>query len=310
MRLLLVGASGFVGRHFPPNYFNCEVLMVDKLWRPFEGLPKTEFLKGNICDSKVQEVIASWGPTHVINLAGVQYGNGVNKVRRKSYFNENISISRALKDLVSGASTITHLTHISTDMVYGAAKVDKVTESHETVPLGPYGNSKLIAENIIKTCDVDVAILRPRLVAGFGRGGTITLLKRFFDSNLPIPIIGNGENCYQMVSVTDLWKAIALACYGQASGVFNLGSDDPIRLKVLIPEVLRVLQRKNRILFLPKRGTEFLLGMLDNVGLSPLAPEQFLIASKNCVLDTSKIKKHLAWQPRDSDLSILVNALK
>jgi len=127
---------------------------------------------------------------------------------------------------------------------------------------------------------------------------------------LPIPIIGDSENCYQMIAMEDLWRAIVFVSRNKLEGTFNFGSHAPHKLKVLLPELLKNLGRKNRVVVLPKKSTELLLKCLDNFGLSALAPEQFLIASKNCVLHTSLIGEKAGWKPEISELEILIKSLK
>lgn len=307
MRIVIIGSSGFVGTNLDFQLFANQILLVDRLPWP-NNLPQhVDFLIGNICEKRTQAYISNWEPTHVINLAGFQYGDGIPRARRKVYFAQNLEIARSLVEIISRTSSIKHITHISTDMVYGIAQSDEIDELTMTRPLGPYGASKLEAERIIMGCNVKAAIIRPRLIVGMGRVGTIALFKNLLMSGLPIPVIGKGENCYQMISVLDLWRAIALVSKAQAVGVYNVGSDNPPKLRTLLPELVAALDKKNRVLFLPKKPVEAMLNILDIIGLSPLAPEQYLIASANCKLDTSLIKNNLGWHPEYSDLEILTS---
>jgi dTDP-glucose 4,6-dehydratase len=140
---------------------------------------------------------------------------------------------------------------------------------------------------------------------GPGRVGTIKLLSKLIKSNLPIPLIGNGNNRYQLLSVFDLWSAIEKCLQLDINGVFNLGSDNPPILNELMPQVLSNLNRRNRVIRLPKTFTENVLLLLDRMNTSPLAPEQFQIAGQNCVLSTEKFKLISNWEPKYSDEQIL-----
>ena len=70
-----------------------------------------------------------------------------------------------------------------------------------------------------------LSILRPRLISGSGRLGVFVRLFELVRRGLPVPLIGSGENHYQMVGVDDCARAIVLACErGFPRGAFNLGS--------------------------------------------------------------------------------------
>jgi nucleoside-diphosphate-sugar epimerase len=112
-----------------------------------------------------------------------------------------------------------------------------------------------------------------------------------------------------MLSVFDLWGAIHKCISIEIQGVFNLGSDSPPTLNELFPQLLAKLGRKNFIFRLPQKSTERLLQVLDRFNLSPLAPEQFLIAGVNCMLSTDKFKKATGWLPVYSDLEVITETM-
>jgi dTDP-glucose 4,6-dehydratase len=181
------------------------------------------------------------------------------------------------------------------------------------MPVGPYGASKLMAEQIFKALSAErnlaLTIFRPRLIAGDGRLGTIAMLKFFIQRGLPVPIFGRGENRYQMVSKDDVASAIALALTKQKSGTFNLGSDDPPRVKDLISYVIAEMESRSKRVFVPNRLLTGLLKVADRLNFSPLSPEQFEIAGIEYVLDTSFTKSELGWSPTKSDQEILTESL-
>ncbi len=48
--------------------------------------------------------------------------------------------------------------------------------------------------------------------------------------------------------------------------------------------------------------------MLDRVALSPLVPEQFEIADEDYVLDVSRTKTALGWEPVGNDAELMLSA--
>lgn len=308
-RVLVVGGAGFVGRNINLATEAYEVYCLDILPLP-QGVSRYKAAyQANLLDADSSELISKINPEVLVVLAGVQFQSPIQKTyQREKSFSMNIDIANQIK-LISGQNAnIKHVVYVSTDMVYGRQNLEILKEEVVPKPIGEYGASKLQAEKILNQISTTLTVIRPRLIVGPGREGTLALLAKFIKLGLPVPLIGNGTNRYQMISVFDLWNAIELVLDLGKAGTFNIGSDNPPTLNELIPDVIKALGRRNRIVKLPKKISEQCLLFLDRLNLSPLAPEQFLIAGQNCVLDTSRIKS-LGWTPHDSDFKILSQAM-
>ncbi|CAN2169986.1 WcaG Nucleoside-diphosphate-sugar epimerases [Candidatus Nanopelagicaceae bacterium] len=312
MKVLVVGSSGFVGSNMnlvlpDVQFFGLDVIEEEKsLNSCYQNCVKMDFLSG-----EATEFIGQLAPECVVLLAGIQFTSPIQKRKnRESAFSQNLKLAQRASELLSSIPTIEKLIYISTDMVYGIQQSEIVDEGSECKPIGEYGKSKLRAEEIIEDFSSRVVIFRPRLIVGPGRVGTIKLISRLISAHLPIPFIGRGENRYQMISVFDLWSAISHCLSNEVSGIFNLGSSEPPTLNELFPRVLRNLGRKNRIIRLPRKLTEKILLTLDYFNLSPLAPEQFLIAGQNCVLSTKKFMDQTGWAPQHSDEEMITQVFR
>ncbi len=312
MKVLVVGSTGFVGSNLNIEEGEVEFHGIDlddrveRLNPRYSSYKKLDFLSQECVD-----YIRHLQPDYMVLLAGIQFTLPIQKRNiRKASFEINVKIASQATQLLSQMPGITKLIYVSTDMVYGIQNSLSVTEDNLPQPIGEYGQSKLDSETILREHHDRVVVLRPRLIVGPGRVGTIKLLSRFIYKNLPIPLIGNGENRYQMLSVFDLWSAIEKSMQTGIVGVFNLGSNEPPTLNELFPRVLHKLGRNNRIIRFPRVVTEKVLLFLDTFNLSPLAPEQFLIAGQNCSLSTAKFKAQATWEPKYSDEEIIVEALR
>jgi dTDP-glucose 4,6-dehydratase len=311
MKVLVVGSSGFVGSNLnlsTPGTQYIGLDIVDSKIAPnsfYAHHKKLDFLSQDTF-AFVQEL----KPEFIILLAGIQFTSPIQKRRmRQAAFSQNVLIARQATEILQRIPTIKKLIYVSTDMVYGVHSKEMIGEDSQPRPIGEYGKSKLEAEEILQKFDSKVAILRPRLIVGPGRAGTIKLLAKFVHGNMPIPLIGKGDNRYQMLSVFDLWSAINKCLETEIHGVFNLGSNSPPTLNELFPKVLEGLGVKKLIIRLPKKLTENTLLVLDKFNLSPLAPEQFLIAGVNCQLSTEKFVKATSWQPVFTDEDIITKSL-
>lgn len=244
-------------------------------------------------------------------MAGAQYSKRIPPKMRLDYFRQGNTLLASSISQVCQHLEIEELIFVSTDMVYGSQKTTFINEKTTPRPIGPYGNSKLDSEEIFRSMKTNTrtTVLRPRLIIGEGRKGTIEQLAKWISTGMPIPIIGDGSNRYQFIGVDDLVRGILAVQNSKLYGTFNIGSDNPPRVSELLPYVLKKLGRKNRLMHLPAMQTKMLLRTLDSAGISPLVPEQFEIADLDYVLDTNKLKTESGWMPIQSDEEMLYSAL-
>jgi dTDP-glucose 4,6-dehydratase len=186
------------------------------------------------------------------------------------------------------------------------------TEDHPRVPLGPYGGSKLASEEACeryRAKGMNVAIFRPRLIIGPGRLGILARLFRLIELGLPVPIIGNGQNHYQFISVFDCASAaLAAADQGVPNGAYNLGSLDPPTVDELLGRLIAAAGSRSMLLHFPAALVKPALAALDLLGWPLMDPEQYLIADEDCIVDVSRAERELGWRPRFADADMLLAA--
>jgi dTDP-glucose 4,6-dehydratase len=303
MTILVTGASGFVGRLLLIR--NPDFIGLDKI-------SSTRVVVGDVLNVKeFEQLFVLHKVRKIVHLAGTQYSSYVRPWNRNLFFNQNLVMSKTVRDAAIKFG-VSQVIYVSTDMVYGSRIQSPVDELSPTNPIGEYGNSKLLAENVLSENNNHyiLSILRPRLIMGPGRSGSILKLARLIDSKFPLTLFGNGKNRYQFVSVEDLCLAIELLIRKEVPGVFNIGSDNPPTLDFLFKNVLRKIGREKRIIKVPAKVAFPVLNFLDFLGLSPLAPEQYLISNLDYVLDSTKIKNQLGWVPSLGDEQMLTEALR
>ncbi len=205
-----------------------------------------------------------------------------------------------------------NLVYFTTDMVYGHTKTDPRFEDHPREPIGPYGEAKyqteLLCEEYCKK-GINITIFRPRLIIGPGRLGILGKLFKLVDANLPVPMIGNGKNYYQFISVSDCAEACLCAVEkGFPNEVYNLGSLNPPTVKELLNSLISAADSKSFVIPTPVSIVKLALASLDIIGIPIMDPEQYLIADETCVLDVTKAKKELNWVPKDNDTDLLIVA--
>lgn len=309
VRILITGISGLVGAAAARalSAAGHEIVGLDR--HPPEFPLPASFVHGDLRDPAVARD-ACGGVDAVVHSAAVQYHDGIPRRRRKARFAENVEAARVLA-MAARAARLRVICFLSSDMVYGLPAGRPLREADALRPIGPYGRSKVACEALLAAVREDgarVVILRPRLIVGPGRLG---VLRRLFDrirDGRSVPMIGAGGGRYQMVSVDDVVRAVCRALDSDADGVFNLGSQAPPTVRELLTDLIRRAGSKSRLVALPGPPVLAALGLLDLVGLSPLAPEQYRLAPTDYMLDTSRAAAELGWRSRDCDAEMLWQA--
>lgn len=234
------------------------------------------------------------------------------RAERKEYFWTALYVGTKNVLEFLEANDCKHMIYYTTDMVYGHTVHHPRFEDHPREPLGPYGDAKLETEYLceeFRKKGFNITIFRPRLIIGPGRLGILEKLFVLIDKNLPVPTIGNGKNYYQFISVSDCANAVMCAVdKGIPNEAFNLGSLNPPKVNDLLKKLIDHAGSKSFTIPTPAGLVKLTLDTLDKIGKPIMDPEQYMIADETCVLDVSKGKELLDWEPLDTDEDMLIAA--
>jgi nucleoside-diphosphate-sugar epimerase len=313
LRHIITGGSGFTGQILTRKLLEAgnEVVNFDlRNYTDKELDKKSQYVYGDIRSREDIKKLNLCADDVVYHLAARQFADAVPKRNRDDWFYEvNVNGTRnILQEMVE--NDVTRMVFFSTDMTYGIASTCPVNTDHPQNPLGPYGRSKVEAEKLIRGYqDLNATIFRPRLITGAGRLGVLGKLFRLIALNLPVPMIGNGMNHYQMVSVEDCASAALLAREKNfPRDTFNLGSFQPPTTRQLLQSIIQHAHSKSFLVPIPAKLIKPVLSGLDKVGLTLLYPEQFIIADQNILLDSEKTTRILGWSPSCSDITSMCAA--
>jgi dTDP-glucose 4,6-dehydratase len=314
MRHIITGGSGFTGTHLARMLISRgERLVIADVVAPTFISDAVEFVR---CDVRNREDLRRLSLSKddvVYHLAARQFHLKVPHRGRDEWFSDlNTHGTRCLLEAMQ-ASSVGRMIFFSTDMTYGVPDQTPISESHPQRPIGPYGKSKLAAEQLIGQARLEfglrATIFRPRLISGAGRLGILSKLFRLIKWGLPVPMIGSGNNRYQMVSVEDCvtaaLKAVNLDC---PPGPFNLGSANPPTVRELLEGVIVRVGSRSAVVPTPASLIQPVLSALDRLAISLLYPEQFAIANLDYVLDTTTASRTLGWSAQKGDVEILHEA--
>ncbi len=322
MRHILIGGNGFLGRETARQILargDEGIVVVDLpesyAARPEAPDPRVTHVRADIAEPGALDAVALLPGDVVHHLATRLITPNRPRFGRDAYF-RHCAVGGTTEILAwMKRQGNRNFVFWSTDMVYGPAVTTPRPESHPRRPFGPYGRSKVAAEDIVAQAvmagDVTSTVFRPRLILGPGRLGILEVLFKLIDRGLPVPLIGPGENRFQFVSVADCARAtLAAADRGCPNGTYNLGSEGSPTEYELLTEFVRRVGSKSRVIRTPGGAVKGVLRALNLFRVSPLDPEQYEIADLDVALDISAAKRDLDWVPRHHDTDLLTAAYR
>jgi nucleoside-diphosphate-sugar epimerase len=181
-RILITGASGFIGTHLTRRLSTAgaRVVCLD-LKPPREKIEGVVYLTGDVRDLSGLDIPQI---DRVFNLAAVHTTPGHPD---HEYYDTNVNGALEIVRLAE-RDDVKHITFTSSISIYGPSEARK-TEASEPAPVSAYGKSKLMAEKIHKgwlrgADGRKLTIVRPAVVFGAGEGGNFArmagLLKKGF----------------------------------------------------------------------------------------------------------------------------------
>lgn len=287
--ILITGIQGFVGRNVV-NSLKADYIIYgldlrqDAMegvkhiytWDELPGLPEVD---------------------SVIHLAGLAHD-----LKQKSkwdlYFKINTGLTRIIYDWYRNSSATQFYFFSSVKAAADSAGDVPLTEEVDPRPVGPYGESKLAAEEYILANPVKdvqlqkVYVLRPAMIHGPGNKGNLNLLYKLVKTGIPWPL-GAFHNQRSFCSIDNVIYILnQMLSRSVNSGIYQLADDEKLSTNELVSLIAKALGRSSVILNLPS----VLIRFLSKVGTLlhlPFNEERLRKLTENYMVANEKIKSAL-----------------
>ena len=296
MNILITGIHGFIGSNFIRALRDKHTLYgLDIIFPCRDGVIQTFSWRDIEPTSFPFQILPKFDA--VIHLAGKAHDTK-NQSVAQSYFDINTGLTQKIFDFFMESSAKKFIFFSSVKAAADSVIGDILTEDMIPTPVGPYGESKIKAEEYIKehfeysTTDKQVYILRPCMIHGPGNKGNLNLLYNVVKKGIPWPL-GDFENRRSFTSIDNLCCVIeGLLIKDVPTGIYHMGDDEALSTNELIAIMCEAMEKQPRIWKMNKRFMEACAGLGTLLHL-PLNTERLRKLTENYVVSNAKIKAAL-----------------
>jgi len=202
--------------------------------------------------------------------------------------------------------------HVSSTAVYGIPDHHPIFEDDKLDGVGPYGEAKILAEEVCleyRRKGMCIPIVRPKSFIGPERLGVFVLLYDWAHTGHHFPMIGRGDNRYQLLDVEDLCEAITLMATmerDKANDTFNVGAKEFTTMKEDFQVVLDEAGFGKRLVTFPAWPMIWTLRVLEVLHLSPLYKWIYETACQESFVGIDKVERVLGFTPKFSNKDALL----
>ncbi len=308
-KVLITGGSGFLGINLVRHLLNQGITDITSLdLEPFD-YPEKDRINAILGDIRDKDMVKKCmqNVELVIHCAAA-----LPLYTEEEIMTTDVDGSRNLIEAAYDGKTVERFVHISSTAVYGIPDHHPLYEDDKLDGVGPYGIAKIEAEKVCidyRAKGMCVSVVRPKSFIGPERLGVFALLYDWAKDGHNFPMIGSGNNRYQLLDVWDLCEAIWLILTldkEKANDTFNIGAKEFTTMKEDYQAVLDDAGYGKRIIGFPARPVIWTLRILEFFKLSPLYKWVYETACEDSFVSIEKAEKILGYKPKYSNKDALV----
>jgi nucleoside-diphosphate-sugar epimerase len=263
-RILVTGASGFVGRAVIAALAKDDHAVRAAVRRSMPAFPgNIELVQHGDLAGPVDWSPLLAGIDAIIHLAGIAHIGP--RVGATLYDRVNHLATAQLAKAAAQAGVSRFIFISSIRAQSGPAADHALTERDSPAPTDAYGRSKLAAEQAIRDAGVSFTILRPVLIYGAGVKGNLAMLARAAATPLPLPV-KDFVNRRSLLGIDNLISALTFMLSSPGTvGETYVVADPGMALK--LGDIITTIRQANgRRPFLMPMSTDYLEWPLRALG--------------------------------------------
>ena len=264
-RILLTGATGFVGRHLAASLLSAgehlTLAVRDRAacpadWRDHE---RVSIVEVGPLETAANLDGAFASVSRVVHAAGFADVDGTDAI-----FAANVDATRLLVDKAATTNVATFIYISSVAAVSGNASQVVLADDTIPSPVTSYGQSKRMAEDHVAGFAAQgrfAVSLRPPLVVGAGAKGNWRALLRLAKTGAPLPF-ASVRNRRSLIDVEELARAVVILCAHdwptRNSGNYCIANEGTVSLAEIVTELRAGMGMRPRLFPCPP---SFLYGL-------------------------------------------------
>lgn len=291
MKIVVTGASGFVGGHLVGALRQAGHEVISWVRREAPGAVVVDLLR---LDPALLE-----GVEAVVHTAGTAHLSPQRGADHSALFHEGNTLATsvlAAAVAASGVHTLIHLSSIAAAGHTAYANGLGMAESDAIAPVSPYGESKRLAEGpveALREVGKRGVNLRPPLIYGPGARGNWPRLLQLARGPLPLPFasVRNRRSFLGMENLADL--VLTILCRGEEagqSGTYHVADTEVVSLAEVMTTLRAAAGKAPGLLPFPPALMEMLL---KGVGRGGMSDGLF----GDLVINSDRVREAFLWSP-------------
>ena len=310
--VVITGSTGKLGSVVTPLFlksgFTVRAIVRDaykarKLYSSAIKSGKLELVEADLQDSRAVNVVlisrACKGAQAVVHLAALVDATAP----RKELYSANVVATKSLVEAARRAG-VGKFVLCSSTSVYGTPRSTPASESTKFSPIYAYGESKILAEEVVRSAGMPFVILRPGVIYGPAMAGQFNAMIRSISKGRA-KVIGRGDNLLPFVHERDVARAFLLAVQNKGVvGDFVIVDSKQVTQKQALEMVAKALGVPAPTKHVNVSIAKLLAGIHSLVsklrGKRPeFTPELVELTAAHRHFSTAKAAKLLGWQAKE-----------
>jgi len=291
MRVLVTGASGFIGRAVCRELLarGHAVRAAVRTPLPSRSAEAQQIVVPDIAAAFDRKTLVQ-GVDAVVHLAAIAHRNASDSELHR------VNVAAPVRLAEAAIGTVRRFVFLSSVKVHGEdSGAGAYSETDALRPEDPYGRAKRDAElalaKVVAEGEMELVMIRPPLAYGPGVRGNFLRLLRWVDSGVPLPL-ASVLNRRSLIFLDNLVDAISRCVeHPEARGPLLFNDAESVSTPELAARMARALDRPARLFHVPP-------ALLRMAGTVSRRRGEVRSLTRSLVIDPSRASRLLEWRPR------------